>query len=153
MTCFYPRHPRGWRRRVTQMPSTRSVFLSTPPSRVATRYINVTAEFLCLFLSTPPSRVATVNAVNGVLAVHKFLSTPPSRVATFIQQNARVLYSFLSTPPSRVATHIQAVPSGRVQCFYPRHPRGWRQVRATLLRRQVKFLSTPPSRVATSLMG
>ena len=34
--CFYPRHPRGWRRKGEITMTTIHAFLSTPPSRVAT---------------------------------------------------------------------------------------------------------------------
>ena len=34
--CFYPRHPRGWRHNATPITGTEGLFLSTPPSRVAT---------------------------------------------------------------------------------------------------------------------
>ena len=35
--CFYPRHPRGWRRQHDRKRGYTMKFLSTPPSRVATR--------------------------------------------------------------------------------------------------------------------
>ena len=56
---FYPRHPRGWRREHCKPECVILVFLSTPPSRVATR-IPVKLSPQEMFLSTPPSRVATV---------------------------------------------------------------------------------------------
>ena len=37
---------------------------------------------------------------------------------------------FLSTPPSRVATTVSRSPTRARKSFYPRHPRGWRRVRA-----------------------
>ena len=57
------------------------VFLSTPPSRVATSNSRMVVCFLFLFLSTPPSRVATLSALEAAIK-RGFLSTPPSRVAT-----------------------------------------------------------------------
>ena len=36
ITCFYPRHPRGWRRNHKKLANLTGMFLSTPPSRVAT---------------------------------------------------------------------------------------------------------------------
>ena len=80
-----------------------------------------------MFLSTPPSRVATARqpleepfrkvSIHATLAggdttffrscqqLFLFLSTPPSRVATFtISRSKTDLMMFLSTPPSRVAT-------------------------------------------------
>ena len=147
--CFYPRHPRGWRPCTISPPTIGWMFLSTPPSRVATaravlllrnKRVSIHATLAggdcsmfrlpsatAMFLSTPPSRVATQN-FQGLMDDFVFLSTPPSRVATL--ESAIVDgdgNGFLSTPPSRVATvnlYINSV-GGSV------------------------FLSTPPSRVAT----
>ena len=79
-----------------------------------------------MFLSTPPSRVATKGKGSAMLfdrvSIHAtlaggdqesysqgwlkkmFLSTPPSRVATDEYEQAYSRLAFLSTPPSRVAT-------------------------------------------------
>ena len=102
LPSFYPRHPRGWRRR----------------ARFALYQYNA-------FLSTPPSRVATAPPGNSGISL-AFLSTPPSRVATHEKRLDRWPIVFLSTPPSRVATCISLLCGGRNSCFYPRHPRGWR---------------------------
>ena len=58
------------------------MFLSTPPSRVATRRLQTQGGRNGEFLSTPPSRVATCGFVLCRRVVGVFLSTPPSRVAT-----------------------------------------------------------------------
>ena len=80
------------------------MFLSTPPSRVATTSPIRTsanrvsfyprhprgwrlADWIChfpkeVFLSTPPSRVATLTNFKSSPLPELFLSTPPSRVAT-----------------------------------------------------------------------
>ena len=123
---FYPRHPRGWRQQWAAIRLLHCLFLSTPPSRVATdmRLELFTPDLA--FLSTPPSRVATQendksNSANHV-SIHATLaggdnfSTPPGGLYT----------AFLSTPPSRVATSERAPPIWTRPCFYPRHPRGWR---------------------------
>ena len=102
-----------------------------------------------MFLSTPPSRVAT-------LIVH-FLSTPFSvsihaTLAGGDEGEHRISmsrYLFLSTPPSRVATVGWAIAHPFTLCFYPRHPRGWRQPPEAGTAEAGEFLSTPPSRVAT----
>ena len=123
---FYPRHPRGWRPCTLRSCRQYSRFLSTPPSRVAT-VLREVSMYLVRFLSTPPSRVATIYWRRLMSACNAFLSTPPSRVAT--------KRGFFAWPAYR--------------SFYPRHPRGWR---LTTAHRQIKFrgfLSTPPSRVAT----
>ena len=126
------------------------LFLSTPPSRVATQV------FRRFFFSLPVSIHATL--AGGDICVRidarrrdRFLSTPPSRVATtkshaisaFEEVSIHATLAggdrnhiipmvafklFLSTPPSRVATSY-------FRCR----------------RRLFQFLSTPPSRVATSI--
>ena len=126
-----------------------------------------------MFLSTPPSRVATADIVAKDESPKEFLSTPPSRVATEVHLAAQALH-----PVSIHATLAggdlcqfgNAVNS--ISRFYPRHPRGWRpglgqpvkysfdvSIHATLAggdppskrnwTTSRAFLSTPPSRVAT----
>ncbi len=146
---FYPRHPRGWRRKLEYLQEQLDKFLSTPPSRVAT----TGAENSCLaheFLSTPPSRVATSANIANWQKAGRFYPRHPRgwrRDALLVQSDYRCVsihatlaggdaadviprakpLMFLSTPPSRVATiRIR-------QCLH----------------RQEMFLSTPPSRVAT----
>ena len=105
-TCFYPRHPRGWRRCHCQ----RS------------------------FQDIPVSIHATLAGGDGssmplASTLVTFLSTPPSRVATKKCCRIKVIdWMFLSTPPSRVATAIAIPASASAICFYPRHPRGWRRI-------------------------
>ena len=124
--CFYPRHPHGWR------PTGR---MSSPKWR--------------LFLSTPPSRVATMRPTDAYHQRGVFLSTPPSRVATSVNSIFVATSLFLSTPPSRVATASARTSTSRAGHFYPRHPRGWRLLPDIEDRQLLEFLSTPPSRVAT----
>ena len=82
--------------------------------------------------------------------VDGFLSTPPSRVATRRRiKRKQPTLQFLSTPPSRVATPCRPAGWSPLSCFYPRHPRGWRQPFLPAPRPTMMFLSTPPSRVAT----
>ena len=132
-----------------QFPENRFTFLSTPPSRVATRPSPASQRPYCV-------------------SIHATLAGGDPKVSTQCPKNL----TFLSTPPSRVATPRPPA-GGRIPyCFYPRHPRGWRpnaptkqpavvdvSIHATLaggdhfLRRHRTrcglFLSTPPSRVAT----
>ena len=58
-SCFYPRHPRGWRLLDFRLHAVPLAFLSTPPSRVATDRRRPVLADAQQFLSTPPSRVAT----------------------------------------------------------------------------------------------
>ena len=100
-----------------------------------------------------------------------FLSTPSARRATKQQLAARGFNVFLSTPSARRATYTEWYKSkgGKISIhalreegdqvcyagrperhnFYPRPPRGGRQVRMKLLPHQLKFLSTPSARRAT----
>ena len=149
-----------------------------------------------LFLSTPPSRVATINGGRNYIRWLRFYPRHPRGWRLLQQGFCIALGMFLSTPPSRVATSGGKFVSTRHGCFYPRHPRGWRRFRfggrrrgqkgfyprhprgwrpsggavvppliivsihATLAggdefdametQRKRVFLSTPPSRVATS---
>ena len=58
-------------------------------------------------------------------------------------------YVFLSTPSARRATGHQAVNIMIVADFYPRPPRGGRQLRRLTVRSSFRFLSTPSARRAT----
>ena len=128
-----------------------SMFLSTPPSRVATYTLRRYKSQQWVFLSTPPSRVATYRSRNAkpdypvsihatlaggdlkmhgqvravVVSIHATLAGGDSQA----EERLAVILAFLSTPPSRVATVTDIRPiSNRA------------------------FLSTPPSRVATGLL-
>ena len=149
--CFYPRHPRGWRQRSILL-----LYLQATVSIHATlaggdaKWIE-SAQRWQMFLSTPPSRVATAVKAEIGIAGLVFLSTPPSRVATQLSYSKPVeLCAFLSTPPSRVATLISPKTPLRRRSFYPRHPRGWRHTGENPTINHYEFLSTPPSRVATA---
>ena len=124
---FYPRHPRGWRRLYIFTHPRIKLFLSTPPSRVATLEEQQKQFGNVAFLSTPPSRVATHKGERVLTAREAFLSTPPSRVATDKERNESSIVLFLSTPPSRVATCRCWRCYHNADRFYPRHPRGWRR--------------------------
>ena len=109
----------------------------------------IIAASTSLFLSTPPSRVATVNGLSVGDYVDGFYPRHPRgwRLQLWSSYDAWEMVSihatlaggdglatgfeictfvFLSTPPSRVAT-LFAQPARRETLrFYPRHPRGWR---------------------------
>ena len=173
MSRFYPRHPRGWRQTSFGLAAPTPLFLSTPPSRVATFPGFPTARQRQRFYPRHPRgwrhRKFVVPGVHAGVSIHAtlaggdvvswfvalstswFLSTPPSRVATAgTQQTIDMLTKFLSTPPSRVATGFPQPPSASGLSFYPRHPRGWRRHGAGRTVDGAGFLSTPPSRVATA---
>ena len=167
---FYPRPPRGGRHREISS-LTRLCRISIHALREeGDAVVRLSIPCDVLFLSTPSARRATVD---GILAdtVSVFLSTPSARRATVCM----VIYShskgFLSTPSARRAT-CRGVPSRSCwRNFYPRPPRGGRQVTKTAdgsrrnfyprpprggrLRKEpcqmasTKFLSTPSARRAT----
>ena len=129
--CFYPRHPRGWRRQnaidnlnavsvsihatlaggdrpLRDTPCRYTPFLSTPPSRVAT-----TSN-----LRSPPSAYVSIHATlaggDGVASCRAVQVIDVSIHATLAGGDAGVRCPwrygnlFLSTPPSRVATFVVA---------------------------------------------
>ena len=169
---FYPRHPRGWRRWAWFDSDVELIFLSTPPSRVATDTSGLPLKSRHRFLSTPPSRVATYRYKTLFHTYHRFYPRHPRVWRRSLVVLGIVSWLFLSTPPSRVATFGYLLWLLRQRCFYPRHPRGWRlrhpacisrldvvSIHATLAggdgdskrcgKKIAVFLSTPPSRVAT----
>ena len=131
----------------------RKKFLSTPPSRVAT-HLKPLLSTATVFLSTPPSRVATCMISLSSSKRQMFLSTPPSRVAT-LPSNGRampgstvsihatlaggdltleqpeLLLDFVSIHATLAGGDaLPGVGGSTKNCFYPRHPRGWRRRRA-----------------------
>ena len=102
---FYPRPPRGGR--------------------------HTTIILFCqevLFLSTPSARRATLSSMAKILRILLFLSTPSARRATSLRVRAAHLFLFLSTPSARRATGLRRARDYGLSDFYPRPPRGGRQV-------------------------
>ena len=133
LNCFYPRHPRGWRLHFIKLNTAiangsihatlaggdmtidsffflnRRMFLSTPPSRVATAH-KINAMWARVFLSTPPSRVATyakaaVFSTSKGVSIHATLAGGDDKA--YADKELAIL--FLSTPPSRVATRLECL--------------------------------------------
>ena len=79
------------------------MFLSTPPSRVATTMdvLAIEGEEVSIHATLAGGDNTKAGVIMGIL---KFLSTPPSRVATPEVGQTVNCTMFLSTPPSRVAT-------------------------------------------------
>ncbi len=102
--CFYPRHPRGWRRAASQPPKRLAMFLSTPPSRVATRLNIWTMNMSPRFYPRHP-RGWRHSGTNSVKSKHS------------VSIHATLAGGDLSS--LRHPRHTAAR-------FYPRHPRGWR---------------------------
>ena len=126
-TYFYPRPPRGGRRRNlrqsdggqrisihalreegdlgnTAALSVTTIFLSTPSARRATRNGVETVAIISVFLSTPSARRATAVA-SRLFESQQFLSTPSARRATTSGMGvSKTRKQFLSTPSARRAT-------------------------------------------------
>ena len=101
---FYPRHPRGWRHRFI-CNSCSAGIVSIHATLAGGDACAVWVSFSCsMFLSTPPSRVATVReALADFLAGSFYPRHPRGWRPTFPYCFFRP-GMFLSTPPSRVAT-------------------------------------------------
>ena len=145
---FYPRHPRGWRPALASILQESLKFLSTPPSRVATRctqpctlhfYVSIHATLAGGDAVQPFHNVLRADvSIHATLAGGDFLSQDCRAGLTgFYPRHPRgwrhtaehrraVRYTFLSTPPSRVATALRCQAAEHLLSFYPRHPRGWR---------------------------
>ena len=126
-------------------------FLSTPSARRATSTSVGCVTFWFLFLSTPSARRATTLPSTARVRSSNFYPRPPrggrpalgrhcpqakpisihalreegdaSRIAAL-----RISHIFLSTPSARRATTLPSTARVRSSNFYPRPPRGGRQV-------------------------
>ena len=103
--CFYPRHPRGWR------PVGES--LSAPGTGVS---IHAT-------LAGGDASASAAGGADRRVSIHATLAGGD---VPWISHSTPAA-TFLSTPPSRVATSKVRSSRRSRWCFYPRHPRGWRQ--------------------------
>ena len=105
--CFYPRHPRGWRRNSLFGNRSVNVFLSTPPSRVATKKLIRLPTSLSGFYPRHPRGWRRQRAASGrcvcLVSIHATLAGGDAGTKTFLKCSE----AFLSTPPSRVATGKQ----------------------------------------------
>ena len=146
---FYPRHPRGWRR-VCACAGRGKESVSIHATLAGGDRIEGKEKWTTrMFLSTPPSRVATRSPLCNSAIYPSFLSTPPSRVATYVRiLIAKMWRCFYPRHPRGWRRHSHSHQPMR-QGFYPRHPRGWRRTWGFAFVTTKKFLSTPPSRVAT----
>ena len=125
--CFYPRHPRGWRRhgRLSSAPRHKS-FLSTPPSRVATQAETRHCARRGRFYPRHPRgwRLYLSVSVGGGKSFYPRHPRGWRRIARST-----------SSRPWRVSIHatlaggdiLPTLSAKLTTCFYPRHPRGWRQ--------------------------
>ena len=111
---FYPRHPRGWRRLSMPRKQTPPKFLSTPPSRVATKQAVAYGRTVVGFYPRHPRgwRHSVTNNYYYItyVSIHATLAGGD----TDISEEEMISELFLSTPPSRVAT-------GCRYCYAARH--------------------------------
>ena len=103
-------------------------FLSTPPSRVATNpaFLN-NLEYSCFYPRHPRGwrrRHRAADDRRWLVSIHATLAGGDFRASRYCSAS----FLFLSTPPSRVATCIIQKGGNLFGSFYPRHPRGWRQL-------------------------
>ena len=123
---FYPRPPRGGRHDAAKPELVSTGFLSTPSARRATIINGFQMAQVQLFLSTPSARRATRTTLAEfrarVISIHA------------LREEGDL--------PSKGATEDPAD-------FYPRPPRGGRQVLQTKYGKAYQFLSTPSARRAT----
>ena len=110
-------------------PPSTLLFLSTPPSRVATDGDVFLVSPSSTFLSTPPSRVATEDFPAVAVVQHHFYPRHPRGWRREVP--GRVLH------PGRISIHATLAGG---DLLIPKEDKA-----------TIKFLSTPPSRVATLL--
>ena len=110
------------------------------------------ARIPLMFLSTPPSRVATSKDTGLDIPIFRFLSTPPSRVATASLASSRItIRSFYPRHPRgwRRTANIVRIKSFQVSIHATLA--GGDALFLCFAVCQRLFLSTPPSRVATEV--
>ena len=163
---FYPRPPRGGRRRRRYLDIPDDRFLSTPSARRATlraftaRHIGgISIHALReegdpsiqyppvsfhVFLSTPSARRATSPVTRTISGLSYFYPRPPRGGRRFHLRQNKCRYTFLSTPSARRATSVIGVSPFSFD-FYPRPPRGGRRWSLRRCRRMTEnFYPRPP---------
>ncbi len=173
---FYPRPPRGGRRRTITSGMGASKFLSTPSARRATVFPGARSVPWLHFYPRPPRggrhplrqteplllRIS-IHALReegddgpvGTAVVSDTISIHALREEGDLPEKATVLRSlkFLSTPSARRATCPWAFTTRVSVNFYPRPPRGGRPQCISGQPETRRFLSTPSARRATKQRG
>ena len=170
---FYPRPPRGGRRRVLHRRDRHGNISIHALREEGDRNLLDSSVHLCEFLSTPSARRATGKQACCYPVWTDFYPRPPrggrlchicktSRLCWYFyprpprggrQAGAAALFDglkFLSTPSARRATCPVTLRPMYHSDFYPRPPRGGRLLRGRCIRGTCAFLSTPSARRATA---
>ena len=128
LPCFYPRHPRGWRRIGLRCVG---VFLGVSihatlagGDTYAPEYRPETEVSIHATLAGGDAQARILNSLDFV-SIHATLAGGDDCDKKGLSWRGW----FLSTPPSRVATVYKLKSGVMMECFYPRHPRGWRLLR------------------------
>ena len=150
---FYPRPPRGGRPIFARPAIMFVTFLSTPSARRATTYDVICQCFSQISIHALREE-GDYEVYSSAAADMIFLSTPSARRATFAwARAAKKRERFLSTPSARRATSGRCPRLRQDRYFYPRPPRGGRQIRSGDYEVRPKFLSTPSARRATEVFN
>ena len=148
--CFYPRHPRGWRRSEADFAEwVKLTFLSTPPSRVATATPSTVWSAAMSFYPRHPRGWRRQLRYQGKRQQCFYPRHPRGWRPGDLVITGRFLAAFLSTPPSRVATGIYNFHNNVFYVSIHATLAGGDSLQRLPKRHKPKFLSTPPSRVAT----
>ena len=149
---FYPRPPRGGRRAPLLWISMHTIFLSTPSARRATAGLAQSLDDLRISIHALREEGDRYFNCNNAPS-NSFLSTPSARRATCTSAGR-----FHSEGISIHALREEGDGAARAaersrQYFYPRPPRGGRQLSGFFYDSHHKFLSTPSARRATVLVS
>ena len=146
---FYPRPPRGGRRRPAMTVTIFSPFLSTPSARRAT-WSAMSKVTIKLFLSTPSARRATSSSLARACTPTYFYPRPPrgGRLSTRAAMQHRYMISIHALREE--GDGRQAGQAAGRHHFYPRPPRGGRLSTKGIPAAAFRFLSTPSARRATA---
>ena len=122
---FYPRPPRGGRRRGSAPCSGARHFYPRPP-RGGRPGVSVFLIPWLKFLSTPSARRATRGMRRGSPGLRNFYPRPPRGGRLCFNVLFCEQLQFLSTPSARRATWVLSMTPTSSRYFYPRPPRGGR---------------------------
>ena len=146
---FYPRPPRGGRRRYRLATRLPAGFLSTPSARRATQggmgYHHCRPISIHALREEGDADKLKELMTDLYISIHALREEGDMPIGNLTSQ----LFAFLSTPSARRATALALCHAGCSENFYPRPPRGGRLVPARESLRCKAFLSTPSARRAT----